>query len=262
MAVKRSRKCSGFVIFWNLKETSFASSLKRGCSSKAITPTLRTTSPRQFGAPAKKGDFLWKLIIMSIMNCEKEKWRWWFKIKFLRLTSAFLSTPNCFTFAETFSVYTAGVHTTKTMSSAVSQGFWNKNVLKPAWHTCQRFRLIWALLSPLYMKNYISKKCTESEKPGSRVIYYHWSIKLGDCNNLLFFWWGQIYVWIHVTPRQIHNSLSAVSSKGAKTDFSSVHRLAVELELLPCFAFFVHPATDIFLNMLSNTHFVYQRGQY
>lgn len=70
---------------------------------------------------------------------------------------------------------------------------------------------------------------------------------------------GGTYVWIHVTPRQIHHSLSAFSAKGAKTDFSSVHRLAVELELLPCFTFFVQPATEIFLNMLSNTHFVYQR---
>lgn len=68
-----------------------------------------------------------------------------------------------------------------------------------------------------------------------------------------------IYVWIHVTPRQIHHLLSAFSAKGAKTDFSSVHRLAVEPELLPCFTFLVQPATEIFLNMLSNTHFVYQR---
>ena len=124
-----------------------------------------------FWSTGQQGDFLWKLIIMSIMNIvKKKKWRWWFKIKFLRLTSAFLSTPNCFTFADTFSVYTAGVHVTKTMGSAVSQRFWNKNVLKPAGHTCQRFRLSWALLSPLYMKNYMSKKCTDSEKPGRRVI--------------------------------------------------------------------------------------------
>ena len=136
MAVKRSRKFSGFVIYSYLKGTSFASSLIRGGSSKSITPTLGTTSPRLLEYRPTRG--LLMKVDHNVHNelWKKKKWRWWFKIKFLRLTSAFLSTPNCFTFADTFSVYTTGVHVTKTMSSAVSQRFWSKNVLKPAWHTC------------------------------------------------------------------------------------------------------------------------------
>ena len=55
MAVKRSRKCSGFVIYSHLKGTSFASSLIRGGSSKVITPTLRTTSPRLLEHQSTRG---------------------------------------------------------------------------------------------------------------------------------------------------------------------------------------------------------------
>lgn len=70
---------------------------------------------------------------------------------------------------------------------------------------------------------------------------YHWSIvlKLRDRNNLSFFWWAGIYVWIHRDKST--NSLSTFSAKGGKTDFSSLHRLAVEPELNAVFCLFCPP---------------------
>ena len=129
IAVKRSRKCSGFVIYSYLKGTCFAESLTGEASQKQSLHHATHDISKAFGEPTKG------LLIKVNHNVQNELWKmaWRFKIKCLRLTSAFLSSPNCFTFADTFSVYTAGVHTTKTMSSAVSQRFWNKN---PAWHSC------------------------------------------------------------------------------------------------------------------------------
>ena len=121
------------MIYSYLKGTFFATSLIRGAVRKRNhSITLRTTSPsRAFGAPVLPTRGILINVNHNVHNKlrKRKKWRCRFKIKFLRLTSAFLSSPNCFTFADTFSVYTAGVYITKTMSSAVSQRFWNKNVL-------------------------------------------------------------------------------------------------------------------------------------
>ena len=129
------------------------------------------------------------------------------------------------------------------MSSAVSQRFWNKNVLKPAWHTCtdlnwaglffhlSTWKITWAK-NVLRVRNLAAewsklslKYRIEAKRPLQPLIFLVGeNLRLNSC-------------YTETNPQLT----CRFSAEGAKTDFSSVHRLAVEPELNAVFYFFCPP---------------------